>query len=37
MNVHVKESRSEPRLDLAEMMYRFRDEPIETVWSSIRH
>ena len=31
MNVHVKESRSEQRRDLAEMMYRFRDEPIEAL------
>lgn len=31
MNVHVNQSRSERRRDLAEVMYRFRDEPIETL------
>lgn len=31
MNVQVKKSRSEPRRDLSEVMYRFRDEPTETL------
>jgi hypothetical protein len=31
MNVHVKEFRNEQRRDLAEVMLRFRDEPIETL------
>jgi len=31
MNVHVKETRNEQRRDLAEVMLRFRDEPIETL------
>ncbi len=31
MNAHVKEFRSERRRDLAEVMLRFRDEPIETL------
>jgi hypothetical protein len=31
MNVHVKETRNEQKRDLAEVIYRFRDEPIETL------
>lgn len=31
MRAHVVESRSERRRDLAEVMHRFRDEPIETM------
>lgn len=31
MNAHVNESRSERRRDLAEVMLRFRDEPVETL------
>jgi len=31
MNAHVNESRSDRRLDLVEVMARFRDEPIETL------
>jgi len=31
MNAHVNELRSERRRDLAEVMHRFRDEPIETM------
>jgi hypothetical protein len=31
MNAHVNESRSERRRELAEVMLRFRDEPVETL------